>query len=312
MKTNRREPRLDANGLAFFERQLTHVKAKAYDVRYPELKAAAGLIIPISNEAGPGIENINYRQYDMVGMAKLMRAYGKDLPRADVSAKEFSSKVRTVGTSYGYTIDEIENAQVAGVPLDQKKANAARRANDELVDRIAFEGDTEFNIQGMNNNANMTEVTIPNDGSGSSKTFASKTADQIIRDLNDVVNTPNDVTNGLEFADTLLLPVEQHSYIASTPRASNSDTTILQYFLRNNPFIKAVIPWHRLNGAGVGGDDRMIAYRRDPDYISLEIPVPFEQRPQQEDGLEFVVPCRSRFGGVIIYYPLATAFADGI
>ena len=56
----------------------------------------------------------------------------------------------------------------------------------------------------------------------------------------------------------------------------------------------------------------MIAYRRDPDAFTLEIPQMFEQLPVQERGLEFVVPCHSRIGGVIIYYPLSMAIGEGI
>jgi len=38
----------------------------------------------------------------------------------------------------------------------------------------------------------------------------------------------------------------------------------------------------------------------------------FEQLPVQERGLEYVVPCHSRIGGVIIYYPLSQVFKRGI
>jgi hypothetical protein len=127
-----------------------------------------------------------------------------------------------------------------------------------------------------------------------------------------MANTPVENTNGVETVDTLLLPVDQYTYIASTPRSANSDTTILEYFLTKNPFIQNVDHYYKLGGAGAGGTDRMFAYRRDPDVMTLEIPQDFEQFPPQEEGMEFNVYCHERFGGVIIYYPLATLFADGI
>jgi hypothetical protein len=40
--------------------------------------------------------------------------------------------------------------------------------------------------------------------------------------------------------------------------------------------------------------------------------VPFEQLPVQEKGLEYVVNCHSRIGGVLIYYPLSQYIMDGI
>ena len=40
--------------------------------------------------------------------------------------------------------------------------------------------------------------------------------------------------------------------------------------------------------------------------------MPFTQYPPQERGLEFVVPCESRYGGIITYYPLSLAIGYGI
>ena len=64
--------------------------------------------------------------------------------------------------------------------------------------------------------------------------------------------------------------------------------------------------------SGAGGLDRMAVYRRDPDALTLEIPQDFEMLEEQARGLEYVTPCHSRIGGVIVYYPLSIAFADGI
>ena len=51
---------------------------------------------------------------------------------------------------------------------------------------------------------------------------------------------------------------------------------------------------------------------KSPDKFTLEMPQMFEQLPVQVDGLKFVIPCHSRFAGVIIYYPFSQAMAYGI
>ena len=69
------------------------------------------------------------------------------------------------------------------------------------------------------------------------------------------------------------------------------------------------------HAAIVGGGDStniMIAYEKNSDIFTLELPVPFRQLPAQERGLEFVVPCFGRIGGVIIYKPLAMKILEGI
>lgn len=308
---NKQVLKLDANETIFFERELEQVKSKTYDVKYPQLKAR--MLIPVSNEINNGATSITYYQYDMVGMAKIIESYAKDFPRVNVKKKQFTSPVKSLGDSYGYSVQDIRSAAFAGVSLDQKEANAARRGMMQAEDDIAFFGDADANLPGFYSNPNIPEETLPADGTGSSKLWSTKSPDQIIRDLNALVNGVVERTNGVEFADTVLLPIEQYTYISSTPRSANSDTTILEYFMKSNPFITAVDHHYKLKNAGAGGTiDRMIAYRRDPDVLTLEIPQDFEQFPPQEEGMEWVIYCHERIGGTIVYYPLACAFADGL
>ncbi len=300
---------LDANESIFFARELESVKAKSYDVQYAELKARK--LIPVSFDAGPGAETIKYEQFDQVGMAKIIANYAHDLPRADVKGKEFISVVRSLGASFGYNVQEVRAAKMAGKPLEQRRANAAKRAIMQLENTIAFSGDASHNLGGLLNAANITEVTIPNDGTGPSKLWANKTPDQILRDMNLVANTPSELTKMVEAPDTMLLPVAKFNFIASTRLSTASDTTILKYFLANNPYIKAVEPLNEL-AAFYSGDDGIFVYKRDPEKLTMEVPQDFEQFPEQEQGLEFVVPCHARSGGVIVYYPLSIAFGKGI
>jgi len=305
-----KQVKLDAQETIFFERELEQIKAKTYDKKYPELKIRK--LVPVNSDVNPGAETITYWQYDEVGMAKIVESYSKDFPRVDVRKKQFSSPVKSLGDSYGYSIQDIRKAQMTGTPLEQRRANAARKAIMQLEDQIGSFGDADSGLQGLFTNPNTPELVLAADGAGSSKAFADKTPDQILRDLNLMANTPVENTNGVETVDTLLLPVDQYTYIASTPRSANSDTTILEYFLTKNPFIQNVDHYYKLAGAGAGATDRMFSYRRDPDVMTLEIPQDFEQFPPQEEGMEYNVYCHERFGGVIIYYPLATLFADGI
>lgn len=303
-------PRLDADQTIYFARELEHIKAKSYDVRYAELKARS--LIPVSNEAGPGAESITYYQYDMFGIAKILGSYAKDLPRADVRGKKFTAPVESLGTSYGYTLQDIRAAAMANKPLEQRKANAARRAVEQQVNTIALFGNADFGLPGFLTNPNIPAVAVVNDGTGAVTVWSAKTPDQILRDMNNLVNGVIALTKGAETPSTLLMPITQYTYIASTPRSQYSDKTILEYFLENNPFIKEADWVNELKGAGPGGTDMMVAYRRDPDALSLELPQEYEQLPVQEVGLEFLIPCHARICGTIIYYPLSVSIGYGI
>lgn len=302
--------RADAGETFFFARELEYIKSKSYDIEFPEMKAFKHL--PISTEAGEGAVVITYAQFEELGIAKVIESYANDLPRADIRGKEYSTPVKSIGCSYGYTVQEVRSAIYVGRSLTQRQANAARRANDQLVNKYAWYGNDVYRILGIFNNTNIPATPVPADGTGGTTEWVNKTPDQILRDLNQITNSILDVTNGVEMPNTVLLPVAQYTLIASTPRSSVSDTTILEYFIQNNPFITTVDWVPELKGAGPGGVDVFLAYDKNPDKLTMEIPMPFTQYPPQERGLEFVVPCESRYGGVIIYYPLSLSIGEGI
>lgn len=304
---------IDADGAVFFQRQLEHIKARSYDVKYAELKAR--MLFPVSNEAGPGVNTITYRTYDQAGAAKIINAYADDLPRADVAGKETSIQVRSVGISYGYNLDEIQSSQLTGAALDQRRANAARRANEQTVNDVAFFGDAISGMGGLFDNPNIPTGAVVNPGGGTE--WVNKTPDEILFDINDLFADIFETTKMVESGNTLLLPPAQWSYIAATPRSANSDTTILQYVVQNSPFLQSeadVIPVNECLAANNPelATDAMVAYDRNPDKLQLEIPVELEMLPIQQKNLEFIVPGRSRLAGLNIYYPLSLAIGTGI
>jgi hypothetical protein len=311
---------LDANESVFFDRELTRIKAATYDIIYAEAKALSGLI-PIATDAGPGAETIGYTQYDEVGMAKVIANYADDMPRADVKGKQFFSTVKGIGDSFGYNIQEIRASAMANKNLPMRKANAARKAIDQKLNAIAWSARAADNVNGglvgFLYNANITKGTVTTrDGH---ITFASKTATEILLDLNKACVDIITLTKGVEIPDTVLLPIEQHALISDTYRADNSDITILQAFLKTHPYITkvdwvaeldAVTPIPSTGAAGP--TDVMIVYKRSPDKLTLEIPQPFEQLEVERRGFEYLTPCHARCGGVIVYYPLSINIVEGI
>lgn len=304
---------LDADGAVFFQRQLEHIKARSYDVLYAELKARS--LFPVSNEGGPGITTITYRTYDQAGAAKIINAYADDLPRADVAGKETTIPVRSVGISYGYNLDEIQASQLTGAALDQRRANAARRSVEQTTNDVAFFGDATSGMPGLFDNPNIPTGAVVNPGSGTE--WVNKTPDQILFDVNDLFADIFETTKMVESGNTLMVPPSQWSYIFSTPRASNSDTTIAKFLAQNSPYLNSeadIIPVNECLAAQNPelSTDAMVAYDRSPDKLQLEIPVELEMLPVQQKNLEFVVPGRSRLAGLNIYYPLSIAIATGI
>lgn len=309
---------LDNNESEFFERELEFIKTKTYDVLYPELKAT--LMIPVSTEAGPGARNITYRQFDSVGIMKIISNYGDDLPRSDVKGKEFTSKVHTLGGSYGFNFQEVREAAQANRPLEQRRANAVMKANEQKVNRIAWFGDEDADLLGMLNQPNVPAEVVQTGATSGNVTWGGgtpKNPDEIIKDLCDAIDDVRELTQGIENPNTILIPIAQNSLISCTPRSTNSDTTIKQFFMSNRPgvTIEEVVELKQVDplpSGDSGPKDVMISYDKNPDKLTLEIPSPFETLPVEIRGLEFVVPAVSRIGGVVVYYPLSINIIEGI
>lgn len=303
-----RKLKLDANEQLFFSRQLEFIERQTYDIRYPGLKARE--LIPVSSEVPEGAKTITYRQYDMVGMAKIVANYATDFPRVTVKGKEFTSPVKRLGDSYEYSEDDIKAAMLAGIDLDGMEAAAAKRAILQKENSIAFFGDADTGLPGFLSNANIPEAAAAADGAGGLSTWASKTPDQIIRDVTDMIESIPSVTNGVEEADTVVFPKNRWNVLKK--RIPDLNMTILQFLMQVHPEITLWTWLNELNDAGVGSTAEMVAYKRDPMFLKLHIPLDFTQYEPQVEGLNYKIPCSSKTGGTVIYYPLSATLVYGI
>lgn len=301
------DERMDDKFTSVIAQELEFLKAQTYDIQYPELKARR--FIPVSNEADPGAETISYKQWDEYGMAKIISNYADDLELVDVLAEKFTSDVHSLGKAYQFSIQDLRRAAMSGNQLDSRRAMAVRRANERAVEQIAatgaIGGEPSGGLGGLTNNANVPLVVLPNG------TWAAATPANIIEDLNFIVSSVITATLEVHAPDTILLDTASFALINQTPIAVDNQTTILRSFLANNPYITNIDSWFLLDTADAAGTGpRMVCYKRSPEVLTLEIPQEFEQLPPEARNLSFVVNCHSRIGGVIIYYPLAIAYAD--
>ncbi len=300
--------RIDAGETAALARQLEFIYAQTYDVKYAELKARR--FIPIDTSVDAGAEFFTYRQWDMFGMAKLIANYADDLPRVDALAKEFVAPIKSLGASYGFSIQDMRRAAMSGSQLDARRARAARRAHEQSFDEIMAFGNADAGLVGFTNNGNVPIVgPVTGTWVGSAATPL-----QMIEDLNTLVNSIIIATLETFVPNTLLLSNVSFQRINSTPMSStgDADKTVLRFFLDNNPYITDIDQWNKLNAAGAGGVSRAIAYMRSEEVLAGVEPQPFEQFPPQARNLEFVIPTHSRIGGVRMQYPLAVAYMDDL
>lgn len=307
--------RMDAGMNAFFDHQLRHIRPGLFDVQYETLKGLE--LIPINSSVHIGAEEYTYRWYDQVGAAELMSSLSRRGPRADVFGEEATSKIRSIAASYGYNIQEGRAAMMARLPLEQRKARAARRAIAEKMDRILLMGDgtsTYFGLYGLFKlpvvGSNAVGTYVVPDGASGSGLFEDKTVEECLFTLHDFVRAQVEETLEVEQPDTLVLPLSDYGYLSTTRIGDGSTMTILKYFLENDPYIKKVEKHTLLETAGAASSKRMIAYKKDPDKLEAIVPVEFEQFAPQWDGYEVLTDCHARTGGVVPYFPKSIYYGD--
>ncbi len=301
---------LDANESIFFARELEYIKKEYYDVQYPEMKARE--YIPVSFEADPADTTISYYMFDRSGMAQVIRDYSMDLPRIDVIGTRTVITVQSLGASFGYNIPEIKAARKTGRALDQMRAERTVEASRRLENQLAFKGSSTFGLAGFLNHVNVPTIVLPATGVGSSKQWKDKTNDQILLDLALVKRNPFNTTLGIEDANTILLPPISYNLIKDRRIGLETTMTVMKFFQENNPDVE--IGWlnELTDGAANGTDKRIMAYRRDPKKVTMEVPQEFEMQPPQPKGLEWNIGGYSRFAGCLWVYPLSAVYADGI
>jgi hypothetical protein len=293
------EIRNDTVGI-FLARELETILARAFEVEYADIKYST--VIPVSSEVGTGADSFTYRVFDKQGSMKVIGDKAQDLPRADVLRKEVTHPVRSLGASFAYTVQETRAASmVPGMNLEQRRANAVRRAYEEKVQEIAYFGDAPSGMKGFFNN-NQVDKLVPD------KWFdtAGVTSDELIALLNEPATRLVQNSNMKEMPNTMLVPYNAYRIISTTPRSSTSDTTVMEFFLRTNPMITAIEPINELEASKSGGalsKDRIITYDRSPDKLQLHIPQPLEFLPPLRQSLEFSVAAHARIGGLALYYP---------
>lgn len=319
----------DASESLFFARQLEYIRPGLLEVLYPELEAKK--FCPLETTIPAGAEIYTYRAINKVGRAQLIKQYSNDAPRVDVSGIEQTQQIRGMADMYGYTMQELRAAMMASMPLDVRKAMAARYALALLADEVFFYGHADIaaeqsatgkdagalegGLKGIANLASTTSYTVQN-GAAGSPLWRKKTPDEMVADLHGVVNNIVKSTLGIHRPDSMILPLAAFN-IASTKRMGDgSNQTVLDFFLKTSPYVKNVDPSYRLDAARAGNwsgtTGRGITYEKNPDRLTGLLPVEFEQLPPQQEHFEIRTTCHGRIGGVIAYYPASISYLDGI
>lgn len=300
---------------AYFNQQLATIEAAVYAKQYPAKNWDK--IIPVDTSGNPWADGYIYRSTDYTGEARIganLRA--SDIPLVNLNRAEHSGRLVNIVTGYDYTLQDVQQASMLGLPLDADSALACREVYENAMETIVFNGHAASGFEGLLALTGVTTVAVPN-GGGGTPTWATKTGDEIAADINAALIGVHSASNTVEMADTVLLADDSYNLLA-TKRLGDTEQTVLEWLRTNNVYtassgkpltIRAV---RQLRTAGAGGTRRMLVYRNDPDVVRIKLPLPLQFFPTQNELFVFRRPALARTGGVNLRRPGAFRYSDGM
>ncbi len=309
---------LDAADTVWFARELEKIDETAYMDLLPGNLARQ--FIPDVLDVAAWQESYTYRMFSGKGRAEIASTGGNGdgSPRVTLTGREYTRTIKQLDESYGWTVREIQKAAATRTPLDQMTVSMARAAMDAKIDTLLARGNSDHGIEGLLSLSAVdpADCTPTAKTSGTKWATAANTADQILADINKVTTQLFQglkQTNAPQFNKfVLLVPTDAYARIATTPRSSTSDTTILKFAMENNPWLESIEPWYHCDDAGAGDVGRLMAYARNPLCLGGLVPEEFRSLNPQERNTEIVVPVMGSCGGVVCRYPVAVRYMDDV
>nr|WP_019365261.1 major capsid family protein [Pseudomonas luteola] len=303
---------LDAQAaLGFVTSQTSYIERQVNETVYPDIQYPQ--LVPVDTSANPWAKTVTYYSADKYGKADWINGNADDIPMAGTEMARNETAVYTAGIGYGYGLEEISQAQMLGLNLPAQDALAARRAYEEMVDRVAIYGDTSKGFYGLINAPSVTA------GTAVTGNWETATPAQILADINSELIGQYNATLNTAMADTLLLPYGRWLLLTTRMVSDLATETLFSWITRNNAYTAAtgqplkIRAIRGLDTAGAGGTARMVAYRRDPSVVKIHIPMPHRFLPVYQAGpIRWEVPGIFRLGGVDVRQPLLFSYTDGI
>ena len=217
-----------------------------------------------------------------------------------------------------FAVTEKEKMMSVGRDPETFLNKGIRLHYDKTLDRNVYKGFGKVNSTGLCNSPQITRTSAwP--GSGGTSTWQSKTADEILDDINRALSAvwrDNDCSSDA-LPNHILIPVEQFGMLVTRKVADDSERSILTYVLENNIVAKqgkelVISPCKWCAGIGSGSTDRMVVYMNQVDRICFNLTQPLRRMETETADLRIKIPYIAQFSEVRFLYPSTVRYVDGI
>jgi hypothetical protein len=272
----------------------------------------------IETNINPGANTASYGISDWVGIGGFVADYGNDVPTVYSSRDKVSVPIAYAGIKGEYSREDMRNFSYAyGGQLNTELAELMRKGHERHIEGVTMYGQAELGFDGYIDLPGVDVANVP-DGASTDPEWSTKTADEILLDMNEILESTWEDSKYIHLPDTLELPPAQYALIGRLRIGDAVDNTVLSFFKTNNLYYNTtgqelkIVPNPHLKGAGVGAVDRMFAKVSTPDIFKMPFPIPLNLLPPQLVGFDALLYAEYKFGPMHIRYPGAGAYRDSI
>lgn len=255
------------------------------------------------------------------GASPVQAGGSNGIPIVQASVDKGVFKAHTFAVALRVMFQDMQRANFVGRSLDSMLQNGVRLTYDKHMEQNVYKGIAEYGSTGLINDANVTVAQAAATGTGSSRAWSAKTAQQILDDVNSALTAAWAAAeyDTSAIPNHVLLPYEQYLYIATTKVSDLADKTILKFLEENNVakhegrdlFIGGC-RW--CDGAGVDSADRMVVYCMEKRFLKMDELVPISRIMSQPvvTSVCYDTAYMANLTEVQIFYPQTLRYVDGI
>lgn len=242
------------------------------------------------------------------------------IPVVQASVDKGVYKAHVFAAALRVMFQDMQRANYIGRSLDNLLQDGVRMAYDKHMDENTYVGIEDYGTTGLVNNPNVTETTAAN-GAATTSTWATKTPQEILKDVNDALTA---VWAANEYDETavpnhILIPYEQYNYILTTMVTDLATETIYDFLMKNNVAAKnggslfiGATRWCK--GAGTGSKDRMVVYVNHERFVKEDELVPMSRIMSAPNvaNVCYDTAYMANISEVQLFYPTSMLYVDGI
>lgn len=253
------------------------------------------------------------------GLVAAGGANGVPVIQANLGKDQYSTHVFSLIMRILF-IDQ-QRQQITGTSLDRLLQDGIRLAYDKHMEANVYTGLSQYGTTGLVNNASVTSALVDDNGAETPSTlWSAKTPDQILADINELL-TAIWAAAGYDLAalpNHIVLPYAQYTDIA-TRRLTDTDTTILDFVLKNNITNKnggnlVIGASSFCAAAGANGTNRMVGYVHSDRFLAVEelVPMGRTMTAPNVDALAFDSVYMANLSELELFYTQTIQYRDGI